>query len=113
MAEYTNFVILLIKSHVELIGKVPNISDQTGEPEYLDRDGVPNSSRLMLDSLRSNAKVKTFDDAIAMCHKEIGKTNVLIMNNPQEGTVVSVMNEKTKHTFWMPQSNLNKRNSKN
>lgn len=94
---------------ITFTGKMPNISDKTGEPEYLDGKDGQNKTRLMLDHFRKAANVGTFDQAVAMCSKGIGKVKVLVMNSPKDESSIWVANEKTKTLFWMPKSHLDKK----
>jgi hypothetical protein len=108
LAEYTNQVIGIVALTISISGRPPNISDKTGEPEYLDgRDG-PNESRLMLDRARKRANVRTFDEAAARCSGGANKVKVRVMNSPEDSSAIWVQNEKTKATFWMPKSHLDR-----
>lgn len=109
LASYTNFVLGLLAMHAMLGGKMPNISDKTGEPEYPDSGSKPNETRLMLDVLRREAGVSTFDQAVARCVLGRGGQRVTIMNNPKDEVVAWVSTDKQKATFWMPKSSLNRR----
>ena len=95
--------------NVQLGLPMPNISDKTGEPEYLDDKSGPNKTRLMLDVLRGEAKVRTFDQALAMCNKGVGKLRVTVMNSPANSIAIWVQNDKTKSAFWLPKGNLDKK----
>jgi hypothetical protein len=108
LSEYTQIVIGLLTLTMQLTGRPPNISDKTGEPEYLDDKDGPNESRLMLDRARKRANVRTFDEAAARCSRGTGKVKVQVMNSPEDSTAIWVQNEKTKATFWMPKSHLDK-----
>lgn len=107
LAAYTSFV-LGIFSISSLTGKMPNISDKTGEPEFLDTSSGPNKTRLMIDHYRNQANVATFSEAVAECSKGIGKIKVVVLNNQKDDDVLWVENKKTKKTFWMPNSSLDK-----
>jgi hypothetical protein len=109
LASYTNFVLGLVAAQYEFTGTLPNISDKTGEPEYVDQGGKPNETRLMLDSLRGSAKVQSFDQAVAMCKQGGSKIPVTIMNAPSDEIVVWVRDERHSQSFWMPKSSLDKR----
>jgi hypothetical protein len=109
LTDYTSFVLGLVSMNIELTGKMPNISDKTGEPEYLDGEDGPNKTRLMLENLRNKAKVSTFDEAANICSKGVGDVKVLIMNSQDDSGAIWVMDERIKNTFWMPKSNLDKR----
>jgi hypothetical protein len=64
----------------------------------------------MIDAGRfvKHSEVTTFDKAAAICYKGISQIKVSVMNNTKDEGVIWVMNEKTKETFWMPKSNLDK-----
>ncbi|AOY93808.1 hypothetical protein BKK79_19885 [Cupriavidus sp. USMAA2-4] len=109
LATYSNFVLGLLAMHVSLGGGMPNISDKTGEPEYLDVGGKPNETRLILTSLRQKAGVTTFDQAVARCAQGRNGTRVVVMNNPQDETVIWVVDESKKAAFWMPKAHLDSR----
>lgn len=108
LAGYTTTVLGLISTHISLTGKMPNISDRTGEPEYLDGPDGPNQTRLMLDRARSAAGVRTFDQAAAICQLGKGKQSVTVMNNPENSGVLWVKDSSGK-TYWMPKSHVDKK----
>lgn len=94
---------------ITLTGTTPNISDRTGEPEYLDQGGKPNETRVMLDSLRTQAAVRTFDQAVAKCSKGRNHMKITIMNVQKQDEVVYVHDERQKINYWMPSSSIDKR----
>ena len=108
LADYTGFVLSLISLSISLTGRLPNISDKTGDPEYIDGQDGPNKTRLMLDMLRSRAGVSTFDDAEQRCKNGIGNDHVLVMNVPENGYSIWVRDTKRNQSFWMPKSSLDK-----
>jgi hypothetical protein len=108
LVEYTDEVIGIVALTISVSGRPPNISDKTGEPEYLDDKDGPNESRLILDRARKRANVRTFDEAAARCSGGINKVKVRVMNSPEDSSAIWVQNEKTKATFWMPKSHLDK-----
>lgn len=86
----------------QFTGKPPNISPDTGEPEY------EGDSKLLLDSLREKSGARTFDEALSVCTQGKGKLKVTIMNiRDDEGTVWVA--EANKKPFWLPKSFLIKR----
>lgn len=110
LAEYTNFVIGMASMAVQLTGHLPNISPVTGDPEYLDgAGGKPNQTRIMLAFMRNQAKVQTFDEAVAMCSMGRSRVLVTVMNEPKDSSTVWVFDDKKKLSFWMPKSSLDKR----
>ena len=102
LADYTNFVLGLVVMQKQLTGTMPNISDKTGEPEYQDE------TKLMLDSLRKKAGVTTFDQAVSMCAKGVGRLKVVVLNNPKDNNVIYVVTHNKK-TFWLPKTSLDKK----
>lgn len=109
LSDYTFIVIGFVSIQASLTGTMPNISPETGEPEYLDGpDGKPNQSRLMLDAARHAARVRTFDEAISLCKPGKNKVHVMVMNNPKDSNSVWVADPKTKTTFWISKGMLNK-----
>lgn len=109
LSEYTHTVIGLTSLSLSLTGRPPNISDKTGEPEYLDGKDGPNETRVMLDRARARANVRTFDEAAKRCAGGPNKVKVRIMNSPEDSSAIWVQNEKTKATFWMPKVHLDKK----
>lgn len=101
LSAYTSLVLGLIAMQIQFTGKFPNISDVTGEPEYLDTKDGPNQTRLVLDKYRSLAGVKTFDQAVAACQPGKSGQRVTVLNNPSDMLVMWVKDEKGQ-TFWMP-----------
>lgn len=90
-----------------MTGKFPNVSDKTGEPEYLDNADGPNKTRLMLGSYRASARVRTFDEAVARCSPGRNNVKVTVLNNPSDGFSLWVQDGKAK-AFWMPKGHLSK-----
>jgi hypothetical protein len=103
LAEYTSLLISLVSAGYELTGKLPNISPETGEPEYQGETAV------LIAHARHDAHVATFDQATTICHKGRSGILVSIMNNPGKGAAIWVQNDKTKDNFWMPAGMLDKR----
>ncbi len=103
LAEYTDLLIGLVSAQYELLGKLPNISPETGEPEF------KGETEEMITRARRAARVQGFDQAVASCRKGRAGLHVSIMNNPGKGAAIWVMNDKTKETFWMPAGMLDKR----
>ncbi|OBR52363.1 hypothetical protein [Paraburkholderia tropica] len=109
LASYTSSVLGLISLQIQLTGTPPNISDKTGEPEYLDQNGKPNETRLLLDALRHKAGVATFDQAIAACAPGRNKAKVTVMNVQKDDGVIYVHDAARNLNYWMPWSSLDKR----
>ncbi len=108
LSNYTSLIIGLVGSSYEMLGRPPNISDRTGEPEYPESEGQPNETNLLISTLRQEAGVNTFDEALSQCEKGVNKLRVSILNVPVDIDSIWVMEEKSKHTFWVPSSNLTK-----
>ena len=102
LADYTNFVLGLVVMQKQLTGTMPNVSDKTGEPEY------HGETKLMLDSLRKKAGVTSFDQAVSMCTKGLGKLKVVVLNNPKDSNAIYVATD-SKKTFWLPKTSLDKK----
>lgn len=103
LVEYTTLVAGMASMTYSMTGKLPNISDKTGEPEYT------GETKAMLDKARAKAGVATFDQAIAKCKKGIARIKVTVMNNPKDSMAIWVMNDSQKSTFWMPKAYLYRR----
>ncbi|MEB0078006.1 hypothetical protein QN386_22185 [Pseudomonas sp. CCI3.2] len=102
LADYTNTVAGLSVMTYQISGKLPNISPETGEPQY------QGDSKLLLDSLRKKSGVRTFDEALSACMQGKGKLKVTIMNiEDNEGSVW--VSQENKIQFWLPKSFLIKR----
>lgn len=108
LSEYTTIVLGLVSTHLTFTGKLPNISDSTGEPEYLDTKDGPNQTRLMLDYFRKAARVQTFDQATAACSVGKAGLKVAVMNNPSDRQVIWVRGAKNE-SFWVPKSHVDKK----
>jgi hypothetical protein len=102
IAVYVHMVLGLVQLQAIFGGAMPNISDKTGEPE------VEGETKAILDSLRAQAHVLTFDEALKTCTIGTNKRQVTVMNMPSESSVAYVYDERSKATFWMPISHLNK-----
>ena len=103
LAEYTNFVIGLVFLSVQISGKMPNISPITGEPEYV------GETKTRLDRMRDLAGVSNFDQAVASCKLGKNALHMFVTNNPKDGNLIWVSDEKSKKLFWMPKGYLNLR----
>jgi DNA-directed RNA polymerase subunit RPC12/RpoP len=103
---YTNLVYGLFTMSVAL-GRSPNISPVTGEPEYPDGpDGKPNETRLTLERLRGEANVSTFDEAIGRCQNMKNKTSMVVLNYPKDGGIMWVSDSNVKNSYWIAKSSL-------
>jgi hypothetical protein len=109
LSEYTNFLIGLASAQYQLTGTLPNISPKTGEPEYLDDSKGPNMTRVIIEKLRSAAKVSTFDQAVHQCMQGRAKVTVTVMNIPKDSMSFWVFEQKAKRSYWMPKGNLDKK----
>src|SRR5208282_3242211 len=61
LATYVSVLVGLLAIQETLTGEMPNISDTTGEPEFT------GETKTMVDGLREQARVRTFDQAAAIC----------------------------------------------
>jgi hypothetical protein len=102
LSEYVTTLWGLILVSYQMTGKLPNISPSTGEPEY------KGQTKQMIDSLRLDAGVDTYDEAQALCSKGKSKLSVSIMNNPEDAMSIWVVGANKK-PFWMPKAFLLKR----
>jgi hypothetical protein len=109
LASYTSMVLGIVYAQYNLTGTLPNISDKTGEPEFLDENGKPNQTRLMLDTMRSKAGVSSFDQATSACAVGRNKVRVTILNNQKDDEVIYVHDEARNINYWVPSSSLDKR----
>lgn len=98
ITEYVSFVIGLVQLQAGITGSVPNISPETGEPEY------EGKTKEMLDAMRSAAGVSTFDEAGARCVQGKPGLRFLVMNNPNDAGVIWVGNTSTNQALWFPKS---------
>lgn len=102
LAKYTNTVVAFTTLQLVATGKLPNISPDTGEPEF------SGETKDIVDSLQTGANVDTFGQAVSECVKGSNKIKVTIMNNGDDDTVVWV--EAANNTsFWIPKEYLNRR----
>lgn len=109
LSDYVSFVVSLIGLSYEMIGRPPNISDKTGEPEYSENKDHPDETNLLIKMFREKAAVSTFYEALEQCKKGRGQLKVTILNSDEkDGDSIWVVDEKTRHTFWMPAGNLDK-----
>lgn len=92
----------MVYTTYQMTGSLPNISPKTGDPEY------EGQSKSMIDLLRSQANVATYDQAEGQCIKGKDKAQVMVMNNPKDSLSIWVSG-KDKKAFWMPKAFLNKR----
>lgn len=100
-AEYVNLVVGLVQAQAALTGSLPNISPETGEPEY------EGESKQMIDALRGRAGVQTLDEAMnRFCHKGKPGRRYVVMNNPRDGFVIWVGNTTTEQALWFPKTSV-------
>jgi len=110
LTQYTSMTTELMAISAMATGGKPVLSPKTGEPEYPDGpDGKPNESRLLLDHLRSNAKVKTLDQALELCWVLKNKETVVVMDYPTKGAAMWVADEKLEERYWVMKTNLIKK----
>jgi hypothetical protein len=102
LATYVTTIVGLTAMQATLLGEMPNISDQTGEPEYT------GETKRMVDGLREQAHVQTFDEAMKICAPGSDKRRVTVLNMPENSMVAYVLDEGHKQTFWMSIANLDK-----
>ncbi|VTP14676.1 hypothetical protein PUATCC27989T_02542 [Phytobacter ursingii] len=93
---YTNYVLGLVSFMHDMTGRLPNISPKTGEPE------VEGESKSMLDSLRTEAQAKTFDEAVAHClsEKKVNKKEFMMLNVKGDSDYAWIGNTNKK--IWIP-----------
>ena len=101
LATYLTTVMGLVSIQA-MIGVMPNISDKTGEPEYT------GETKILVDGLREQAQVQSFDEAVKICALGSAKRRVTILNMPENSMVAYVLDEGRKQTFWMPIAHLDK-----
>ena len=97
LADYTTTIVGLTALQ-SVFGVTPNVSDKTGEPEY------EGQTKLIVDTLRSRAGVRSFDQAVSMCALGGNARKVTVINAPAEPfymPVVFVFDESLKATYWM------------
>lgn len=96
-AEYVNLVVGLIQLQASVTGSLPNISPQTGEPEY------QGETKQMIDGLRAAAGVQTFGEAMTnYCIPGKPGRRFMVMNNPGGGGFIWVGDTVTNQTLWYP-----------
>lgn len=100
-AEYVNLVVGLIQAQAAMTGTLPNISPETGEPEY------EGESKQMIDMFREKAGVQTLDEAMNnYCAKGKPGRHYMVMNNPREGLFIWVGSSANRQAMWFPKSSL-------
>lgn len=101
LSEYTNSVLGFVAVSYRLSGQFPKISPVTGEPVF------SGDAKAMLDMLRNNAKVRTFDQAVSYCSQGKNKLSVTVVSNPADSLSMRV-SDKGNNQFWMPKSHLDR-----
>lgn len=109
LSDYTNMVLGLVALTAQFGGQMPNVSPETGEPEYRDDANGPNKTRQMLAYYRSKAKVSTFDQAVALCAEGRSGFKVTILNIRDDEMSTWVHDSKRNVSYWLPRSALNAR----
>lgn len=102
LSEYTNYVLGLLAFSKMMSGRMPNLSPVTGDPE---QEG---QSKVILDTLRSEAKVRTFDQALTMCERGRNGIQLLVANNPKDSQSMWVFDVKRNLNYWVPKSAMDK-----
>jgi hypothetical protein len=103
LSNYVNETFALAAVTIQLTGTTPNISPETGEPEF------QGETKAMIDNLRTAAQVDTLDQGVALCSTGRNKVKVTIMNIKKDEFSAWVSDNKTKAQFWLPTSALNKK----
>lgn len=102
LSEYTNSVLGFVAISRQLSGRFPKINPVTGEPV------LGGDTKAMLDMLRNNAKVRTFDQAVSYCSKGKNKLAVTVVSNPIDSLSMRVSDEGN-NQFWMPKSHVDRK----
>lgn len=98
-AAYVTMVMGLVQLQKALTGSMPNISPETGEPEY------EGKTKEMIDDLRTEAGVKTLDEAINnYCTPGKPGHRYIVMNNPSNEQYIWAGDIKHNQAFWFPKS---------
>ena len=63
----------------------------------------------MITARRNAAKVRTFDQATAMCKEGKKGWRLVVANNPPQKQYLWAFDEKTKQNLWYPKSALDLR----
>jgi len=95
LTDYTTTIVGLTALQSAL-GVTPNVSEKTGEPEY------EGQTKVIVDTLRARAGVRSFDQAVAMCALGANGRRVTVINAPAEpfyNPVVFVFDESLKATY--------------
>ena len=101
LSDYIGFVIGSLAIQTSL-GLAPNLSPQTGEPEW------SGDTERIVSALRQKAGVRTFDQAVAMCKKGSGGVRATVLNDGGDAVLsmwVSVNGKR--FSFWAPKSAFN------
>jgi hypothetical protein len=103
LSDYITTVIGITALNVAA-GTMPNVSDKTGEPE------LSGKSKAVVEGYRSEAKVRSLDEAVARCEAGANKRAVTILNMPVSPTAISayVLDEARNKTFWLPIAHLDR-----
>lgn len=101
LANYVNTLVGLISMQAAF-GVMPNVSDKTGEPEY------EGETKALVDSLRTKAQVRTFDQGVAACALGENRRKVTVINMPPASSVAYVIDEKRQTSSWVPIFHLDK-----
>jgi len=109
LAQYIAAVDQIVSLSIAVTGKPPNISVQTGEPEYPDDTGGPNKTRIALENFRHAAMVDSYNQAVDRCVAGTTMRSVRILTTPEKMSVVEVQDEESKAKYWLPKASLDKR----
>ncbi len=102
ISEYANYVLGLVTISA-MLGKMPNISSETGDPEQT------GESKAILDSLRKKSGARTFDDALKRCEKGRHGIKMVVANNPADSGSMWVYDPARKLNYWIPKSHADKK----
>ena len=104
LAEYTNYVLNLPDAQTQPEVFSRKLSDTTGVPQ------VEASDKSILEKYRANAGVSTFEEALSKCYKGIANMNVLVLDDPKDGSSIYVASEENQEEkFWLPKARLEPR----
>ena len=100
LSNYIAMVLGTVAMQQQITGTVPNIDPTTGEPVY------QGQTAQIMTSLRVNAGVETFDEAVAHCQRGPYRQASIVMNYDKDRLSTWVSNDPATRSFWLPTSEL-------
>jgi hypothetical protein len=97
LSDYIGTVMGLVAAQ-SMLGGLPNLSPQTGEPEW------QGETETMVAAMRKKARVVSFDQAVSQCTKGRRGIRAVVLNHEDGAMSIWVVAKNGSASFWAPAS---------